>query len=37
MNHAAYNDETIDNGNNDEEQFQIQSAENDKRYLLVNT
>ncbi len=32
-----YDDETIDNENNDEEQFQIQSAENDKKYVLVNT
>jgi hypothetical protein len=33
----VYDDETIDNENNDEEQFQIQSAENDKKYVLVNT
>ncbi|CAF1143003.1 unnamed protein product [Rotaria sordida] len=30
-------DEAIDNENNDEEHFQIQLAENDKKYVLVNT
>ena len=33
----VYDDEALDNENNDEEQFQIQSAENDKSYVLVNT
>src|ERR1044071_8805848 len=33
----VYDDETIDNENNDEEHFQIQSAENEKKYVLVNT
>jgi hypothetical protein len=33
----AYDDETIDNENDDEEHFQIQSTENDKKYVLVNT
>ncbi len=33
----VYDDETIDNENNDEEHFQIQSTENDKKYVLVNT
>ncbi|CAF2763621.1 unnamed protein product [Rotaria sp. Silwood2] len=32
-----YDDETIDNDNNDEEHFQIQSVEDDKKYVLVNT
>ncbi|CAM4852033.1 unnamed protein product, partial [Rotaria magnacalcarata] len=32
------NEETIDDdGNNDEEHFQIQSAESDKKCVLVNT
>lgn len=33
----VYDDNTIDNENNSEEQFQIQSTENDKTYVLVNT
>jgi hypothetical protein len=33
----VYDDEVIGNENNDEEHFQIQSAENDKSYVLVNT
>ncbi|CAF4825239.1 unnamed protein product, partial [Rotaria socialis] len=33
----TYDDEAIDNDNNDEEQFQIQSTEHDKKYVLVNT
>ena len=33
----VYDDETIDIENNDEEHFQIQSAENEKKYVLVNT
>ncbi|CAF3690400.1 unnamed protein product [Rotaria sp. Silwood1] len=33
----VYDDETINDENNDEEHFQIQSAENDKKYVLVNT
>ena len=32
-----YDDETIDNENNEDENFQIQSAENEKKYVLVNT
>ncbi|CAF3688147.1 unnamed protein product [Rotaria sp. Silwood1] len=32
-----YDDEAIDNDNNEEEHFQIQSAEHDKKYVLVNT
>ncbi len=32
-----YEDGTIDNENNDEENFQIQTTENDKKYVLVNT
>ena len=32
-----YDDETIDNENNDQENFQIQSIENEKKYVLVNT
>ncbi|CAF4474821.1 unnamed protein product, partial [Rotaria sp. Silwood2] len=31
-----YDDEAIDNDNNDEEHFQIQSTEHDKKYVLVN-
>ena len=34
---AVYDDETIDNETNDEEHFQIQSAENETKYVLVNT
>ena len=33
----VYDDETINNEKNDEEDFQIQSAENDNSYVLVNT
>ena len=33
----VYDDETINNEKNDEEHFQIQSAENDNSYVLVNT
>jgi hypothetical protein len=33
----VYDDDTIDNENNEEEHFQIQSTENDKKYVLVNT
>jgi hypothetical protein len=33
----VYDDETIDDENNEEEHFQIQSSENDKKYVLVNT
>ena len=33
----AYDDGTIDGENNDEELFQIQSGENDKKFVLVNT
>ena len=29
----TYDDEAIDNDNNDEEQFQIQSADIDKKYV----
>lgn len=32
-----YDDDTIDNENNDEEHFQIQSTENEKKYVLMNT
>ena len=32
-----YDDGLIDNENNDEENFQIQTTENDKKYVLVNT
>ena len=32
-----YDDDTIDHENNDEEHFQIQSTENEKTYILVNT
>ncbi len=32
-----YNDGPIENENNDEENFQIQTTENDKKYVLVNT
>ncbi|CAF2631936.1 unnamed protein product [Rotaria sp. Silwood2] len=32
-----YDDETMGNDNNDEENFQIHSAEHDKKYVLVNT
>ena len=32
-----YDDETINNEKNDEEDFQIQPAENDNSYVLVNT
>jgi len=32
-----YDDGPIDNENNDEENFQIQTADNDKKYVLVNT
>lgn len=32
-----YDDETIDHENNEEENFQIQSVENEKKYVLVNT
>ncbi|CAF4390791.1 unnamed protein product [Rotaria sp. Silwood2] len=37
LDNDIYDDETIDNDNNDEEHFQIQSAEYDKKYVLVNT
>lgn len=33
----VYEDETVDNENNDEEQFQIQSTDGDKSFVLVNT
>ena len=33
----VFGDETIDDQNNEEEHFQIQSTENDKKYVLVNT
>ncbi|CAF5052052.1 unnamed protein product, partial [Rotaria sp. Silwood1] len=33
----VHDDEVIDDENNDEEHFQIQSTENDKKYVLVNT
>ncbi|CAF3822952.1 unnamed protein product [Rotaria sp. Silwood1] len=33
----VYDDEGIDDENNNEEHFQIQSTENDKKYVLVNT
>ena len=33
----VYDDETSNNEKNDEEDFQIQSAENDNSYVLVNT
>ncbi|CAF3869043.1 unnamed protein product [Rotaria sp. Silwood1] len=33
----VFDDEVIDNENNNEEQFQIQSAEDNKKYVLVNT
>ena len=32
-----FDDETIDNENGEEEQFQVQLSENDKKYVLVNT
>ncbi|CAF3784104.1 unnamed protein product [Rotaria sordida] len=32
-----FDDETIDDENNNEEQFQIQTAEDNKKYVLVNT
>jgi hypothetical protein len=37
MDTPIYDDETANDENNDEEHFQIQSAENDKNYVLVNT
>ncbi|CAF4753405.1 unnamed protein product [Rotaria sp. Silwood1] len=33
----VYDGEAIDDENNDEEHFQIQSTENDKKYVLINT
>ncbi|CAF4499574.1 unnamed protein product [Rotaria sp. Silwood2] len=33
----VYDDEAIDDDNNNEEHFQIQSTENDKKYVLINT
>jgi len=33
----VFDDGTVDEENNDEERFQIQSSENDKKFVLVNT
>ena len=37
IDYDVFDDETVDNENNNEEEFQIQSTENNKTYVLVNT